>query len=543
MQSTYSSPQAVNPWRSLIFAAAGVIALSAAFFLPNPRDRELQKAFAVGRIVMLVGAIASAESLRKDVEAIAEIRQLELEDLQALQAEQDKENRMAMIRDHATLQATAQVSAIEAKFIAEQSVLQRFGGGMLAAQPQPQAFAQPVGQPAAQPVGQVAAQPVGQPVDQVAAQPVAQPAEQAAAQPLEPAEPSDEHLRIVAALRELGCESEPRGQYIGPSTVQFLFKVSSRGGSRGKIMNMSTDLQLELESKTMPLISIEDGLIAVTMQRPENERQIVKFAQHVRPRTDLSIPIGMDIQGRIVEYPLSSKSINGIMIGGAPGGGKSCFINSLIFSLAYRYTPAQVRLAVADGKGGIELSWLDDSPFLAHPVAETPEAATRMIKEVEREIKSRNSLIKAAGVQHLNEYNAKQDDENKIAYLILIVDEVQELLDLAIGGSDSEAMASIASLGRAAGVLLILSTQRPDRKMINAQVDAKMSSRLAFRLSKAVDSETILGEPGATALARQGDCLYKDEDGRLIRLQGIFSTRDEARPYLFPEEDDSAYGA
>jgi S-DNA-T family DNA segregation ATPase FtsK/SpoIIIE len=239
---------------------------------------------------------------------------------------------------------------------------------------------------------------------------------------------------------------------------------------------------------------------------------------------------------------MNAHDLKSMVVGGIPGGGKSSFIVGLIGGIVKRYEPSQVQFALFDGKGGVELNYMNGSPFLAQPVAIDSDSSSELLDWVKGEIDRRFDLLADAGVQEMESYNAKQSAEDRLPYLIAIVDEVQELLDFSIESPERKAASSAVSRGRAAGVMFIFATQRPDRNVIPGQIDGKCAMRVGFQLEKPIDSEMVLGgTKGAENLIGKGDMLCK-MDGRIQRLQGILAERSDIEEYLRIGNDDDEYG-
>lgn len=353
---------------------------------------------------------------------------------------------------------------------------------------------------------------------------------------------------VLAAMHRLNLPCELVDVHIGPTTEQYRLKPirKSTGASRlaPRFLNAGQDLEIEMGLFETPMISIEKGAIAVTLAK--EARDTLKFDDYVKPTLDRKGPIqaviGVDIYGHLHTIPIESKSCYSIAMGGIPGGGKSSFILSLMGSIAATATPKECQFIVFDGKGGVELKKLDGSPYLKYKVACDRLDASSLMLTVRSIIKRRFDLFTETGVSDLDEYNAKVEPEKRLPYLLVVVDEFQELFDLNKTPSqpdeddtDVENMASNASLGRAAGVLVILSTQRVDGNSIPEQINSKVPVRIAFSLITADDSKKILsGRKGAENLLGKGDMLYlKPDTKNLIRLQGLHAEWGDIKPHLF----------
>jgi S-DNA-T family DNA segregation ATPase FtsK/SpoIIIE len=345
---------------------------------------------------------------------------------------------------------------------------------------------------------------------------------------------------LIENLAALGYHAILRETYIGPSVNQYLVKLGD-ATKANKVLNCSKALQIQMELEYEPTISIEKGLVAFSIVR--EVRTLIRFKDWVKKdnRPGVYVPIGVNVRNQLIELKMDAHDLRSAIVGGVPGGGKSSFICALIGSLAMRYEPSQVQFALFDGKGGVELNYMNGSPFLAKPVAIDSDSATDLMNWVKEEIDRRFELLESAGAQELETYNAKQSKEDKLPYLLAIVDESHDLFDFSKDTPELKAACSSASRGRAAGVMLLFATQRPDRNVIPGQIDAKCAMRVGFQLEKSSDSEMVLGgTKGAENLIGHGDMLYKT-NGRIQRLQGILAERSDIEGYLRIGDDDE-YG-
>lgn len=308
---------------------------------------------------------------------------------------------------------------------------------------------------------------------------------------------------VEKALKRLKVPGRVNDVYLGASLVQVNVKL--RNSSHwGTLNQQQKALQLELALPTPPTFGIEGGG-EVTITIPREDRQTLFFEDYVHPHSDenLRLVIGVDVRGNLIEAPLNTNELESFLVGGMPKTGKSSWIKSMLASLIFRYPPQRISFVIGDGKGGVEFGFLSESPYLLKPVATTAKTASELLKWLKQFTDERYEKFAEVGVNNLDDYNKQQP--LKLPYVLASFDEFQDLFDFKPKkGKDSpdfENAASVASRGRAAGVLIVFSTQKPDRKLLPGQIDGKLGSRVCLAVQRDCDSEVILNGDS------QGACL------------------------------------
>lgn len=352
--------------------------------------------------------------------------------------------------------------------------------------------------------------------------------------------------QVLKAVQTLGFEAKAAAVHVGSTLVQVDLELDNPKQVKA-IKKMGDAMQYCMSLEAPPRIHIENGRVAITLPRPD--RQVVLFEEVTRledlPTKDsIWMLIGVDIHGQGHWMRINSHNLESAIVGGAPGSGKSSGIKAGTGSIAKHNPASRVQFVIFDGKNGLEFGWMDNSPYLWRNIACDDEDALGLAEDLQNEIDRRFDLFKAAketygdkNINGLDQYNAIAEAES-LPYLIVFADEFQALFDM----SDPEVeklLGDIASRGRAAGVATFFCTQRPDRNIIRGQVDGKCSTRIAYSLPSAADSELVLrnkAQVGAESLFGNGDLLYKSGNGKeVIRLQSPLAESDHIEQYLFPK--------
>lgn len=338
----------------------------------------------------------------------------------------------------------------------------------------------------------------------------------------------------------------------GPTVTSFEVRPNS-GVKVSRIRNLSDDLKLNLAAKDIRIQAPIPGKNTVGIEVPNKIRQVVSFQDVVENETfknnedPLPIALGLTVEGE----PLIT-SINKMphgLIAGATGSGKSVCINTILLSLMYKCHHDDVKFLLIDPKM-IELSPYNGIPHLIAPVITDAKAASASLKWAVNEMESRYQRFVDLGVRDISRYNEKiTDSADKMPYLVIVIDELADLM--MVSPQDVEdAICRIAQKARAAGIHLLVATQRPSVDVITGLIKANIPTRIAFSVSSQVDSRTILDEGGAEKLLGKGDMLFMESgSNKLLRLQGPFVSDEEiervtnharslAKPvYLFEEEN------
>jgi DNA segregation ATPase FtsK/SpoIIIE, S-DNA-T family len=335
---------------------------------------------------------------------------------------------------------------------------------------------------------------------------------------------------IQNTLSSFGIEASMGEVNVGPTVTQYTLKPAS-GVKLSKITGLEHNLALALAAPAIRVEAPIPGKSAVGVEIPNKSiaavylRQLLVTSVVEDAKSPLSIALGRDVAGNPTVADLAS--MPHLLIAGATGAGKSIMINSLLTSLLYRNSPAQLKLILVDPKR-VELTLYNGIPHLLTPVIVEPEKTISALKWAVAEMERRLKLFAEVGKRNIHEYNALKQEES-MPYIVIVVDEMSDLMMLA--GAEVEALiVRLAQLARAAGIHLILATQRPSVNVITGLIKANIPARIAFRVASNVDSRTILDASGAEKLLGKGDMLYASaESPKPRRIQGAFTNEAETK--------------
>jgi S-DNA-T family DNA segregation ATPase FtsK/SpoIIIE len=354
----------------------------------------------------------------------------------------------------------------------------------------------------------------------------------------------DNANKLEATLRSFGVEAKVLQVTKGPTVTRFELQPSP-GVKVSKIVNLQDDIALGLAANGVRMEAPIPGKSAIGIEVP-NERQSPVFLREVLDskefsNTDknLAFALGKDIAGKCIVGDLSK--MPHMLIAGATGSGKSVCINSLIISLLYKYSPKEVRLLMVDPKV-VELSVYNGIPHLLIPVVTDPKKAAGALNWAVNEMNKRYNLFKDLKVKNIESYNSlfeKGIIEEKLPYIVLIVDELADLM-MACPNDVEDYICRLAQMARAAGMHLIIATQRPSVDVITGVIKANIPSRVSFAVSSGIDSRTILDQVGAEKLLGRGDMLYNPiGESKPLRVQGAFISEEEVENVVnFIKESD-----
>lgn len=338
----------------------------------------------------------------------------------------------------------------------------------------------------------------------------------------------------------------------GPTVTQFEIKLDD-GVKVERVKNISRNIQMNLEGKSIRIEAPIPGKATIGIEVPNIVQDKVFFGELLSNPTFLNDPnplnviLGLDISGRSV--PLDITAMPHALIAGTTGSGKSVCINCIINSILYKAHPDDVKLVLIDPKL-IEFSNYEDIPHLATPVINDPKLATVALKWAVDEMQNRYELFKACRRRDFNSYNelaATDPNLKEIPYIVIIIDELADLMFIA-SSSVEEYIQRLAQKARAAGIHLIMATQRPSTDVIKGTIKANIQTRIAFAVNSQVDSMTILDKTGADKLLGKGDMLYSDGvsetrvQGAFISLEEIIAVTDHIKAnyapnFMFTKED------
>ena len=344
--------------------------------------------------------------------------------------------------------------------------------------------------------------------------------------------------RLQETLRTFGVQVTITDISQGPSVTRYELKPD-KGVKVSRIVNLSDDIKLRLAATDIRIEAPIPGKSAIGIEVPNKKETIVCLRDLLATeefrsfKGRLPFAVGKDIGGKNVIADIAR--MPHLLIAGATGSGKSVCINTIILSILYRTTPDQVRLLMIDPKV-VELSVYKKIPHLIIPVVTDPRKASAALNWAVAEMEKRYKLFAAAGARDLNGYNAMAEswrnedgepEREPLPRIVIIVDELADLMMVAKSEVES-AICRLAQLARAAGIHLIIATQRPSVDVITGLIKANMPSRIAFAVSSQVDSRTILDMAGAEKLIGRGDMLFYPQNyQKPARIQGAFVSDDE----------------
>ncbi|WP_163339972.1 DNA translocase FtsK 4TM domain-containing protein [Desulfopila sp. IMCC35008] len=333
--------------------------------------------------------------------------------------------------------------------------------------------------------------------------------------------------QLEQKLKNFGVSGKVVGISPGPVVTTYEFSPAP-GVKINKIVGLADDLALGLKAKSVRVVGSIPGKAALGIEIPNDNRQIVYIRdllsteEYRNTKSKLTVGLGLDVVGNLAMGNLAK--MPHLLIAGATGAGKSVGINTIIASILYNATPDEVRFLMIDPKR-IELSGYEGIPHLLHPVVVDPKLASRALNWAVREMERRYRALEEAKVKSFDSYN--ETAEEKMPYIVVIVDELADLMMVA--SKDVEAaIARLAQMARAAGIHLILATQRPSVDVLTGLIKANFPTRISFKVSSKIDSRTILDNSGAEHLLGAGDMLYlAPGSSNLERIHGAFISEKE----------------
>ena len=362
-----------------------------------------------------------------------------------------------------------------------------------------------------------------------------------------------ENIKILEeTFASFGIKVTVERAEIGPSVTKYEIKPAV-GVRVNRISNLADDLALALAAKDVRIEAPIPGKSLVGIEVPNSEIATVSFRElweqsQTKAENLLEIPLGKAVNGTARAFDLSK--MPHLLVAGSTGSGKSVAVNGIIASILMKARPDQVKFMMVDPKM-VELSVYNDIPHLLIPVVTNPRKASKALQKVVDEMENRYELFAKVGVRNIAGFNAKVEEFNaqseyKQIPLPLIVVIVDELADLMMVASKEveDAIIRLGQKARAAGIHMILATQRPSVDVISGLIKANVPSRVAFAVSSGTDSRTILDENGAEKLLGRGDMLFKPiDENHPVRLQGSFISDDDVERIVsfIKEQADADY--
>ena len=346
---------------------------------------------------------------------------------------------------------------------------------------------------------------------------------------------SDEELAETAevlteTLEDFGISIEVKGWVAGPTVT--LFKISLPSGVRvNRITVLSDDIALALAAPGVRIFAPIPGTNYVGIEVPNKVRQNVLLGDVLdcAPAGPLQCAVGKDVEGNNVVMDLAKAPH--VLIGGTTGSGKSVGINSFIMSMLMRNTPNEVRMILIDPKR-VEFSLYNGIPHLYIPVVEDPKDASAALNWGVAEMERRLKLFSSVGARNIAQFNTKVqsgelENENALPFIVIVIDELADLM-MNVGKEVEFSISRLAQLARAAGIHLIVATQRPSANVVTGLIKSNITTRIAFTVASGIDSRVILDSPGAENLTNNGDLLFSKPDlAKPLRIQGCYVSEDE----------------
>ena len=337
----------------------------------------------------------------------------------------------------------------------------------------------------------------------------------------------------LLAQKLLDFDIQGRITQVHPGPVVTMFEFEPAPGVKvSRIVGLSDDLALSMKAASVRIQSPLPGKAAVGIEVPNNTRETVYFRQIVESseyqsqRSRLKVPMGKDIFGASVVS--SIEKMPHLLVAGATGSGKSVAINSIILALLFNARPNEVKLVLVDPKM-LELSLYNDIPHLLTPVVTQPKRAAETLRALVAEMERRYRTLAEKGSKNIDSFNKAVSEAERLPYIVVIIDELADLM-MTVQREVEDSVMRLAQMARAAGIHLIVATQRPSVDVITGLIKANLPTRVSFQVSSKTDSRTILDANGAENLLGMGDMLFQPPGtAHLIRVHGCFVSEAEIK--------------
>lgn len=343
---------------------------------------------------------------------------------------------------------------------------------------------------------------------------------------------------LESTFNSFGVKVNVKKAVLGPTVTRYEVQPAV-GVKVSRIVNLADDLALALAAKDIRIEAPIPGKPLIGIEVPNKTTSAVSFKDvmlhqdNKSKQQDLAVPLGKDVTGTTISADL--RKMPHLLIAGSTGSGKSVAINTIITSILMKSNPEEVKLVLIDPKM-VELSVYNGVPHLLIPVVTDAKLAANALRKTVKEMERRYKLFAASGVRNITEFNQKVAENNadkskpvmeRLPYVVVIVDELSDLMMVA-GHDVEDAIVRLAQMARAAGIHMILATQRPSVDVITGLIKANVPSRISFAVSSGVDSRTILDQVGAEKLLGRGDMLFLPIGAaKPERIQGAYISVDE----------------
>lgn len=359
---------------------------------------------------------------------------------------------------------------------------------------------------------------------------------------------------LESTFKSFGVHVIVKKAVLGPTVTRYEVQPAV-GVKVSKIVNLADDLALALAAKDIRIEAPIPGKPLIGIEVPNRTTSAVSFKDVMLHQDSkakdisLDVPLGKDVEGKVISADL--RKMPHLLIAGSTGSGKSVAINTIITSILMKSYPEDVKLVLIDPKM-VELSVYNGIPHLLIPVVTDAKLATNALRKTVKKMERRYQLFAAGGVRNITEYNQKVAENNadktnsvmeKLPYIVVIVDELSDLMMVA-GHDVEDAIVRLAQMARAAGIHMILATQRPSVDVITGLIKANVPSRISFAVSSGVDSRTILDQVGAEKLLGRGDMLFLPIGAaKPERVQGAFISVNEVEKVVswVKEQQEAVY--
>ncbi|MBD2778585.1 DNA translocase FtsK [Iningainema tapete] len=329
--------------------------------------------------------------------------------------------------------------------------------------------------------------------------------------------------KLVETLQSFGIGVDYHGAAVAPSFIRVKLKPHL-GVKVNALLKSSADLQVQLGLANPPLIAPQAGYVSIDL--PRADRQAAKFEDYVNsqvPAKAVKIAIGVDLEGKLIEADLSDPNTCHFLVGGTTGSGKSEFLRSLLLSLLVRHSPQQLQIALVDPKR-VTFPEFEQMRWLYSPVVKDSDRAIKLMEELVSEMESRYQRFEKAGCADLSAYN--QRSQKPLSRIVCIFDEYADFMaEKEIRTALEQSIKRLGAMARAAGIHLIIATQRPEAKIVTPIIRSNLPGRVALRTAGEADSAIVLGgkQTAAAYLLGKGDLLYQ-VGSQLQRLQSLLAT-------------------
>jgi S-DNA-T family DNA segregation ATPase FtsK/SpoIIIE len=330
-------------------------------------------------------------------------------------------------------------------------------------------------------------------------------------------------------LRDFDVEGKVIHVHPGPVVTMYEFEPAP-GVKINRVVALSDDLALSIKAQGVRATPLQDKA-AIGLEVPNKDRETVCIREIIssenfqKSNSKLTLALGKDIFGNTIVADLLQ--MPHLLVAGATGSGKSVSINSMVMSILYKATPAEVKMLMIDPKL-LELSSYENIPHLISPVITAPKEAAEALRKMVFEMERRYRLLAEKGVRNIDAFNRMVSHEERIPYIVVFIDELADLM-FTSANEVEDSIARLAQMARASGIHLILATQRPSVDVITGVIKANFPARIAFHVTSRIDSRTIIDTQGAEHLLGKGDMLLMLPGKRIERVHGALVTEEEVR--------------